>query len=231
MSINWVTLASTGTICTGLRQPISSGPIAVPLVRRGTDLVRICAACRPGITSTLAGAGQPAERVECARSAGSSATSAAISPSYSKSTWRSVEQLHRVADAAGDRALGVAEGGEGQEGDARLVPQAPRRGGRLDRDVGQRRRVRAVRGSAVSATKTVPETRASIRVSPNRRPPGAGSMTRGDVLQRDRIAAGDAGDHGIGIAQRHHAGGEDIAVLVDQALAVAEQEALRCWRA
>ena len=38
-------------------------------------------------------------------------------------------------------------------------------------------------------------------------------------------AAGHAGDHGVGIARSHHAGGEDVAVLVHQALAVAEQEA------
>ena len=31
------------------------GPIVVELVRRGTALVRMCAACSPGMTSTLAG--------------------------------------------------------------------------------------------------------------------------------------------------------------------------------
>ena len=38
MSTSWVTLASIGTICTGFDMPISSGPIAVPLVSRGHRL-------------------------------------------------------------------------------------------------------------------------------------------------------------------------------------------------
>ena len=46
------------------------------------------------------------------------------------------------------------------------------------------------------------------------------------VLERDREIAGDAGDHGVGVAERDHAGGEMIAVLVDQALAVALQVAV-----
>ena len=46
------------------------------------------------------------------------------------------------------------------------------------------------------------------------------------VFQRDREVPGDAGDHGVGVAERHHAGGEMIAVLVDQPLDVADQVAL-----
>ena len=55
--------------------------------------------------------------------------------------------------------------------------------------------------------------------------PGLGSMHAAHVLERDREVAGDAGHHGVGVAERHHAGGEMIAVLVDQPLAVAEQVA------
>ena len=46
------------------------------------------------------------------------------------------------------------------------------------------------------------------------------------VVERDGEIAGEAGHQGIGIAHRHHAGGEDIAVLIGQALAIAEQEAV-----
>ena len=46
-----------------------------------------------------------------------------------------------------------------------------------------------------------------------------------DVLERDREIAGHAGHHRVGIAERHHAGGEMIAVLIHQPLAVAHQVA------
>ena len=44
-----------------------------------------------------------------------------------------------------------------------------------------------------------------------------------DVFQGDREIAGNAGDHGVGIAERHHARGEAIAVLIDQPLTVSLQ--------
>ncbi len=56
--------------------------------------------------------------------------------------------------------------------------------------------------------------------------PGLGSMQSPHVFERDREIAGDAGDHRVGVAERDHAGGEMIAVLVDQPLAVAHQVAL-----
>ncbi len=65
--------------------------------------------------------------------------------------------------------------------------------------------------------------RASTSDTPITRWPGLGSMQRAHVLERDREVAGDAGDHGVGVAQRDHAGGEVVAVGVDQPLAVAEQ--------
>ena len=46
------------------------------------------------------------------------------------------------------------------------------------------------------------------------------------VFERDGKIAGDSGDHGIGIAKRDHTGGEVIAVLVHQALAVTLQKAV-----
>ena len=55
---------------------------------------------------------------------------------------------------------------------------------------------------------------------------GLGIDDAAHVLQRHGKVARDAGDHGVGVAERHHAGGEVVAVLVDQALAVAEQVAL-----
>ena len=79
--------------------------------------------------------------------------------------------------------------------------------------------------TAVSATSTV-RPRACTSETPITRWPGLGSMTRRTSSSDDRVVARDAGHHGVGVAERHHAGGEDVAVLVDQALAVAEQEAL-----
>ena len=46
------------------------------------------------------------------------------------------------------------------------------------------------------------------------------------LVQRLVEVAGDAGDHAVGVAQRHHGGGEGVAVLVDQPLHVAVQIAL-----
>jgi hypothetical protein len=45
-------------------------------------------------------------------------------------------------------------------------------------------------------------------------------------LERIGEIAGDARHHGVGVAARHHGGGEMVAVLIDEALAVAEQKAL-----
>src|SRR5262249_46452522 len=47
-----------------------------------------------------------------------------------------------------------------------------------------------------------------------------------DLFQRRGKAARDAGYHAVGIALRDHAGGEDVAVLIGHALAVAMEGAL-----
>ena len=44
------------------------------------------------------------------------------------------------------------------------------------------------------------------------------------VIEDTRVIAGGPGHHGVRIAERHHGGGEMVAVLIDQALTVAEQE-------
>jgi hypothetical protein len=46
-----------------------------------------------------------------------------------------------------------------------------------------------------------------------------------DIFQCGRVVPGDPGHHGIGIAKRHHAGAEMVAVGVDQPLAIALQVA------
>jgi hypothetical protein len=50
--------------------------------------------------------------------------------------------------------------------------------------------------------------------------------TAANVLKGCGIVAGNSRYHAIGITQRHHAGGEMVAVVVDQALGVAKQVAL-----
>src|ERR1700722_5404498 len=47
-----------------------------------------------------------------------------------------------------------------------------------------------------------------------------------DFLQSDREVAGDARHDRVGVSARDHSGGEVIAILVDHALAIAEQVAL-----
>jgi hypothetical protein len=78
--------------------------------------------------------------------------------------------------------------------------------------------------TAVSATMTVrPAQRDGHADHPMA---GLGIDNAAHILQHCRIVAGHARDHGVGIAQRHHRRGEMVAVVVDQALAVAEEEAL-----
>src|SRR3546814_4421530 len=53
---------------------------------------------------------------------------------------------------------------------------------------------------------------------------GTGVDDAADLVEGDGEAARRAGDHGIGVAAGDHAGAEYVAVLVDQALAVAGEE-------
>ena len=78
---------------------------------------------------------------------------------------------------------------------------------------------------SVSARKMVLPRMPSTSVRPNAMPPAAGVDRVADVVQADRGGAGEPGHHRVGVAGRDHAGGEDVAVLVDHALAVAVQEA------
>ena len=55
---------------------------------------------------------------------------------------------------------------------------------------------------------------------------GLGVDEAAHVVERGRIVARHAGHHRVGVAERHHAGGEVVAVVVDQPLGVAEQVAL-----
>src|SRR3546814_10209704 len=48
----------------------------------------------------------------------------------------------------------------------------------------------------------------------------------GDLVEADGEAAGEAGHHRVRVALPDHAGGEDVAVLVDHALDVAPEGAL-----
>ena len=46
-----------------------------------------------------------------------------------------------------------------------------------------------------------------------------------DMVEARLEGAGDAGDHGVGMALQHHAGTEDVAIEIDHALAVAAKRA------
>src|SRR5215813_1170533 len=86
--------------------------------------------------------------------------------------------------------------------------------------------------TAVSATKTV-RPRASTSDTPITRwacrscsrAAGLRIDAAAHIRQRHREVAGDSGHHRVGIAERHHAGGEMVTVLVDQALDVALEKA------
>src|SRR5262249_24091726 len=80
-------VAARPTICTGRSSPTSSGPITVAPPSSCSILVEIAAEWNAGMISTLAGPDSRQNGYAAIRS-GLSATSAAISPSYSKSTRR-----------------------------------------------------------------------------------------------------------------------------------------------
>ena len=83
--------------------------------------------------------------------------------------------------------------------------------------------------TAVSATSTV-RPRASTSETPITRWPGLGSMQRRTSSSATEKLRVTPVTMRVGIAERHHAGGEMVAVLVDQALAVALQKPWRCSR-
>ena len=118
----------------------------------------------------------------------------------------------------------MAEGRIGKHRDARLVAHAAREAGGLLGDVGELLGVRHVVHGGVGdehrAAAAERDRHADDAVA------GLGVDDAADVVERGRIVAGDAGDHRVGVAQRHHAGGEMVAVVVDQPLAVAEEIAL-----
>ena len=104
-----------------------------------------------------------------------------------------------------------------------IIAQPARHAGGLDRDVGENlgighlvdRGVGDQHGAAARQHERDPHDAVA----------GLGIDAAADVLERHREIAGDPGHHGVGVAERHHAGGEMIAVLVDQAMHVAQQEA------
>ena len=82
----------------------------------------------------------------------------------------------------------------------------------------------ALSWTRVSAISTV-RSRASRIVSPKISEPGLTAMTRETLVEHVERVARDPGHHRVGIAAGDHAGGEDVAVLVHQPLAVAIQHA------
>ena len=130
-----------------------------------------------------------------------------------------VHDLHRVADALQEAALGIAEIGIGQEGDARLMAHPPRHGGGLDRDLGELRAGRPLGHRRVGDED-------GVRLADHQV-----DAERGDALLRVehaadlaialRIGPGDAGDHHVGLAHGEQKRAEDVAVLVDRPLELA----------
>ena len=108
--------------------------------------------------------------------------------------------------------------------DARLVAEPARDAGGLDRDL------REILGGRHLGDRGVgDQDGAAARQDERDADHAMAGLVVDDaahLLERDREIAGHAGHHRVGIAERHHGGGEVVAVLVDQALAIAEQEAL-----
>ena len=114
--------------------------------------------------------------------------------------------------------------GEGDQGDARFVAELARFRRRLDGDLRYfLRRWRRVDGRIGDEDGASPRHQ---HREPEHRMPFRRRQDAGDLVEGRVIIAGQAGDHRLDIAEGDHAGGKDVAVLVDHALAVPEQGAL-----
>ena len=118
----------------------------------------------------------------------------------------------------------MAEGGEGEQRQPRLVAEPARDAGGLDGDVGDLVRLRHFGHRGVGDQHGAPARHHQRHA--DHAVPGLGIDHVTDVLERHREIAGHAGHHGVGVAERDHAGGEMVAVLVHQPLAVAHQIAV-----
>ena len=94
-----LSLAPSGQICTECVRPTSIGPISVAPPSSFSILVEIEAEWNAGMISTLA-VSDRRQKGYCFMASRFSATSAAMSPSYSKSTWR----LSRMETASRTRS-------------------------------------------------------------------------------------------------------------------------------
>ncbi len=135
-----------------------------------------------------------------------------------------VEDLHRLPHPLRTLARGMAEGRIGEHGDARLVAEAAGKAGSLFRDIGQFLRGRHVVHGGVGDEHGAPA--AERERGADHPVAGLGVDAAAHVLQRGGVVAREARHHRVRIAERHHAGGEMVAVVVDQALGVAVEEAL-----
>src|SRR6266511_2527050 len=217
-----ISLADRPTICTGLSKPTNSGPITVAPPSSCSILVEMDAEWNAGMTSTLAGPDRR-QKGYAALSSTLSATSAAMSPSYSKSTRRWSRSRTAPSTCAARSPGGwpkvekARSASRGSYPSRRATPatstaMSARFSGRHlgDRSVGDEHRA-----SAREHQRDADHPMAGL---------GIDAMLH--LGERDREVAGDPRHHGVDVAERHHAGGEVVAVLVDQALAVADQIAL-----
>ena len=134
------------------------------------------------------------------------------------------QDFDRLLHIGGALALGIAEGGVGEQRHARLVAELAGDTCGFLGDIGEffRRRQFEHRG--------IGDEHGAAAHKRHRHADGAVAFAHVEhhahVVEGLRIVAGEARHHGIGITHRHHAGAEDVAVLVRKALAVAIEQAV-----
>ena len=135
-----------------------------------------------------------------------------------------VENSYRLAHLVGAFAARVPEGGVGEHGDARVHAEALRHARGLLGDVGELPGVRHVGDAHVRHQHRAPADQRDRHA--DHAAFGLGVEHQAHVVVGGVPVARDARHHAVGVAHGHHAGAVNIAVVVDQALAVAQQVAL-----
>ena len=175
------------------------------------------------MTSTFAGVGQAAERIEGHRALVQGDVGAHVAVIF-EIDLALVENPHRLAHTFGPLARRIAEGRERQKRHARRHAESRRDASGLHGDVGQ------VFSIGLSRDRGIGDKHHPSAADDNGNADHAAAMLRienaPDILERRGPIPGDARNHGVRMPMRDHARRKNIAVVVHEPLAIAIEVAV-----